>query len=111
MARTKRDAKRQFPAAIRRTRCKQAGEIGARRHQHQQSQPCHTVEKSANDVTVVREEPGPDQPQRHSGIRLWILLRQLSRDRTQFFLRLWGPHAWLQSAKHWQLRRWPVFQE
>ena len=62
---------------------KRAGQIRARRHQHEQSQPGHAVKKSANDVTVVRDRvldgpaaaavrcrspdtPSPAEPRSHS---------------------------------------------
>ncbi len=101
-ARSKGDTERQFPAAIRRARRKQAGQIRARRHEHQQSQPGHAIKKSANDVTGVRVKSWTDQPQRHSGVCLWILLCQLRRDCTQVFRSLLGRHAWLEPAKHRQ---------
>src|SRR5439155_15629912 len=63
------------------------------------------------DITVIRKESGADQPQRHSSVRLWILLRQLSCDRTQILRALLGRHAWFQSAKHRHRDGCPVLQE
>ena len=106
----KADAKRQFPAAIRRARRKQTGQIRACCHQHQQSERGHAVEKSANDITIIAVESGMDQSQRHSGVCLWILLRQLGRDRTQILRRLLRRHARLEPAKHRHAHGCPVLQ-
>ena len=109
-ARSQGDTERQFPAAIRRARREQAGEIRAGREQHQQGERGHAVKKSADEVTFVGMKSGTDQPQGHSGFRGWILLRQLGRDRTQILRSLLGRHAWLKPAKHRQRMARPVLQ-
>ena len=110
-ARSERDTDRQFPAAIRCARRKQAGKIRARRRQHQQSQPRYAIKKSADDVTGVPLKSWMDQPQRHFGVRPRIFLRQLSRDRIQVFRRLLRCHAVIQPANYRQPIRRPVVKE